>query len=130
MAGGPDRAGLAGIAGGGAAPGPQERAWPVLLAVVLLRTMVHTGLFIVAHDAMHGLLLLNQPRWNHRLGALALALYGALGYGRCLRNHQLHHRQQATSIDPDFPGSRGAVPSAGTCISWAATCALSRWGCS
>jgi beta-carotene/zeaxanthin 4-ketolase len=87
---------------------PQERAWPVLLAVVLLRTMVHTGLFIVAHDAMHGLLLPNQPRWNHRLGALALALYGALGYGRCLRNHQLHHRQQATSIDPDFPGEPGS----------------------
>jgi beta-carotene/zeaxanthin 4-ketolase len=87
---------------------PQERAWPVLLAVVLLRTMVHTGLFIVAHDAMHGLLLPNQPRWNHRLGALALALYGALGYGRCLRNHQLHHRQQATSVDPDFPGEPGS----------------------
>jgi len=87
---------------------PQEQAWPLVVALVLLRTVLHTGLFIVAHDAMHGLLLPQQPRWNHRLGAVALALYGALGYGRCLRNHQLHHRQPATNVDPDFPGDRGS----------------------
>ena len=75
---------------------------PIGLAAVLLRTLLHTGLFIVAHDAMHGLLLPRWPRANHQLGALALALYGALGYGRCRRNHALHHQRPASASDPDF----------------------------
>jgi beta-carotene/zeaxanthin 4-ketolase len=81
-----------------------------VLGGVLVRTLLHTGLFIVAHDAMHGLLVPKQPRWNHRLGGLALALYGALAYGRCRFNHALHHQQTATARDPDFIGDPDAGP--------------------
>ncbi len=90
--------------------GPARLGWPLTLAAVLVRTLLHTGLFIVAHDAMHGLLVPQHARWNHRLGALALALYGALAYGRCRRNHGLHHQQTATSSDPDFLGDPEAGP--------------------
>lgn len=75
---------------------------PWWVAAVLLRTWLHTGLFIVAHDAMHGLLLPGRPRANHRMGTLALALYGALDYGHCRRNHALHHHRPASAGDPDF----------------------------
>ena len=83
---------------------------PLLILVVLVRAQLQTGVFIVAHDAMHGLLLPGRPAWNHRLGALALGLYGALGYGRSRRNHLLHHRRQASASDPDFHPDPGAGP--------------------
>ena len=80
-------------------------AWAVVIAV-LLRTQLQTGLFIIGHDAMHGVLWPARPRLNHRLGALALACYAALPYRRCRHNHQLHHSRQATDADPDFASRR------------------------
>jgi len=74
---------------------------PAALAV-LLRTLLQTGLFIVGHDAMHGVLVPHARRWNGRLGALALALYAALPYRACRRNHRRHHRCTASVSDPDF----------------------------
>lgn len=74
---------------------------PAALAV-LLRTLLQTGLFIVGHDSMHGVLMPHARRCNDRLGALALALYAALPYRACRRNHQRHHRCTASVSDPDF----------------------------
>ncbi|QNI70437.1 beta-carotene ketolase [Cyanobium sp. NS01] len=82
-----------------------------LLAVaVMARTLAQTGLFIVGHDAMHGVLLPEHPRWNDRLGAASLGLYAALPYGRCHRNHLCHHREEATPGDPDFHPDPHAGP--------------------
>jgi len=114
---------------------PFSLAAPWWVAAVLLRTLLHTGLFIVAHDAMHGLLLPRRLQVNHRLGALALGLYGALGYGRCLRNHALHHQRPASAGDPDFhrhPGD-GALRwylqfMAGYLTPWQMTLLLAGWG--
>lgn len=77
--------------------------WWQCLIFVGLRSQLHTGLFIIGHDAMHQVLWPARPRLNHRLGALALLLYAALPYGRCRSLHQRHHRLTATSADPDFP---------------------------
>lgn len=85
--------------GGNTAAGP---LW-LLVVVVLLRTQLQTGLFIVGHDAMHGLLCPARDRWNDALGALALMLYAALPYGACRRQHHAHHNQPASALDPDFP---------------------------
>jgi beta-carotene ketolase (CrtW type) len=78
-------------------------AWPpvAVMVAILARTVLQTGLFIVAHDAMHGTLWPNRPAMNRRLGQLALALYGALPYELCLRNHGLHHRHGGDPRDPD-----------------------------
>jgi len=89
---------------------PSAAGLPFLISALLLRAQLHTGLFIVAHDAMHGLLLPQRPSWNHRLGALALGLYGALGYGASRRNHLLHHRRSASAKDPDFHTDPTAGP--------------------
>ena len=76
---------------------------------VLLRSFLHTGLFIVAHDAMHGVLHRGSARANARLGQLALLLYAGLSYGRCLRQHQRHHRHHGTASDPDFAGGGASL---------------------
>ncbi|NQV11705.1 MAG: fatty acid desaturase [Cyanobacteria bacterium] len=74
---------------------------PLLALAVLIRTLLHTGLFIVAHDAMHGLLLTGRPQANHQLGQLALGLYGCLPYGACRANHIRHHQAPGSADDPD-----------------------------
>jgi beta-carotene ketolase (CrtW type) len=89
---------------------PPATAWfsspPVVVAAVLLRTFLQTGLFITAHDAMHGSLWPGSPRWNQRIGRLALGLYAALPWEPCQRHHQAHHRGPARSGDPDHHDGR------------------------
>ncbi|PIO48986.1 MAG: fatty acid desaturase [[Chlorobium] sp. 445] len=60
-----------------------------------------TGLFITAHDAMHG--SVSSLRWlNHAIGACACWLFGAMSYRRLLEHHKQHHAAPATATDPDF----------------------------
>ena len=66
-------------------------SWPGIIAGICVRTFFHTGLFILAHDAMHGNLLPSSPRWNHRLGRWGVNLYACLSYRDCIRNHAKHH---------------------------------------
>jgi beta-carotene ketolase (CrtW type) len=68
---------------------------------VLVRTLLQTGLFIVAHDAMHGTLWPEWPIANQRIGQAMLVLYAALPYGRCLNNHHKHHLHAGSAMDPD-----------------------------
>ena len=88
---------------------PRTLGWPLLLAAILLRTLLQTGLFIVAHDAMHGVLWSACRRRNHWFGALALVLYAALPYAACRRNHHRHHRCTASAADPDFHPKESAA---------------------
>jgi len=82
----------------GAAPAP------VLLAValILLETWLSVGLFIVAHDAMHGSLAPGRPAVNRTVGRLCLLLYAGLLYDRLLPEHHKHHRRPGTESDPDY----------------------------
>ena len=80
----------------------------VVLAVGV-RTFLQTGLFIIGHDAMHGVLLPLRPRANQRLGQLALALYAGLPYQRCLHNHRQHHRAPGSRHDPDVLDGAGPL---------------------
>ena len=76
-----------------------------------LTMWLFTGLFITAHDAMHGLVLPKNPRANAWIGHLALTLYAGLSYNRLLAGHIEHHRSPSTEEDPDFwpNGSLGFV---------------------
>jgi len=82
---------------------------PLLALAVGIRTFLQTGLFIIGHDAMHGVLLPLQARHNQRLGQLALALYACLPYQRCLRNHRHHHRAPGSPLDPDVMEGAGPL---------------------
>lgn len=73
--------------------------------VILVRAFLQTGLFITAHDAMHGSLLPHNPRVNHAVGRLALLLYAVLPYQHCCVNHHRHHRYSGQALDPDGQNS-------------------------
>ena len=82
--------------------------WWGLIAAILVRTQLQTGLFILGHDAMHGLLWSRNPGLNHRLGALLLALYACLPYRQSWRLHRRHHQAPGSALDPDGPPAHTA----------------------
>jgi beta-carotene/zeaxanthin 4-ketolase len=70
--------------------------------LVLVRTFLHTGLFITAHDAMHNSVCVGQPHLNRWIGRICTTLYALLPYEILLTKHSLHHQHPATELDPDF----------------------------
>lgn len=60
------------------------------------------GLFITAHDAMHGTVLPGMTRWNTAIGGLALMLFAGFSWRRLIVKHMAHHRFPGTADDPDF----------------------------
>jgi beta-carotene/zeaxanthin 4-ketolase len=71
-------------------------------AVVLGLTWLSVGLFIIAHDAMHGSLAPYRPRLNVVLGQVCLALYAGFRFRPLNVEHHKHHRHSGTANDPDF----------------------------
>ena len=72
------------------------------IALMLLQTWLYVGLFIVAHDCMHGSLVPLRPAWNRAVGQLCLLLYAGFSFDHMNRKHHLHHRHAGTGNDPDF----------------------------
>ncbi len=86
-------------------------AWILPLAPVLvaLQCWLSVGLFIVAHDAMHGSLAPFRPGVNRAVGRTVLMLYAGIWYDALVARHFAHHRAPGTQDDPDFAGD-GHVP--------------------
>ncbi len=76
-------------------------AWLVPL-VFALQCWLSVGMFIVAHDAMHGSLVPVSPRLGQGIGAVLLFLYAGFGWRRMRDAHFAHHRHTGTVNDPDF----------------------------
>ncbi|HEY9728907.1 MAG TPA: fatty acid desaturase [Chroococcales cyanobacterium] len=75
--------------------------WLILLAI-LWQTFLYTGLFITAHDAMHGSVFPQNPKINAFVGRFTVTAYGLLSYRKLLQKHWLHHKHPASEFDPDF----------------------------
>ena len=75
--------------------------WPAPVLVLTL-CWLNVGLFIVAHDAMHGSLAPAAPRLNHWLGGCALIFYAGFRIDRLKPLHLAHHAHPGTANDPDF----------------------------
>jgi beta-carotene ketolase (CrtW type) len=73
-----------------------------LMLLIIWQTFLYTGLFITAHDAMHGVVFPQNTKLNHFIGTLCLSLYGLLPYKHLLKKHWLHHQCPASQLDPDF----------------------------
>ncbi|MBN1153599.1 fatty acid desaturase [candidate division KSB1 bacterium] len=69
---------------------------------MLWQTWLYTGLFIVAHDAMHGRVYPHNRMMNNLLGRLALTLYAFFSFSFLQEKHWDHHRYPASSKDPDY----------------------------
>jgi beta-carotene ketolase (CrtW type) len=80
---------------------PELAHWAWWLPLVLLQTHLYTGMFITAHDAMHGTVHPNR-RVNAAIGWVAALLFAFNWYGRLLPRHHAHHRHVATPHDPDY----------------------------
>lgn len=73
-----------------------------LLFSLLWQMFLYTGLFITAHDAMHGAIYPKFPKINHFIGAVAVFCYGFFSYNELLKKHWTHHRNPSSELDPDF----------------------------
>jgi len=74
----------------------------VTILHVLIQAYLFTGLFITAHDAMHGTVSRNKTI-NKLIGIISCFLFAGLSYKRLIHSHALHHKHPTdTEKDPDF----------------------------
>ncbi len=78
-----------------------NRTNPLIYLAVLIQTHLYTGLFITAHDAMHGIVS-NNKKINHGIGLVSAMLFSYNFYWRLFPKHHEHHRHVATDKDPDY----------------------------
>jgi beta-carotene/zeaxanthin 4-ketolase len=76
--------------------------WPLVPVIFALQCWLSVGMFIVAHDAMHGSLAPGHARLNGMIGAVVLFLYAGFGWRTMRDAHFDHHRHVGTTRDPDF----------------------------
>lgn len=78
-----------------------QLSYPEISAVVFGQTFLHTGLFITAHEAIHGNIFARRAV-NRAIGQTVLWLYAGLDYQPLAKRHYQHHQYPASHKDPDF----------------------------
>ncbi len=73
-----------------------------LIPAMLTQTFLYTGLFITAHDGMHGLIAPRNKKINNFLGTLCVILYALFSFKRLRAEHQKHHAHPGRAHDPDY----------------------------
>ena len=83
-----------------------EISWtnPLTYLGILIQMHLYTGLFITAHDAMHGVVS-SHKQINHATGWIAAILFSYNFYWKLFPKHHQHHRHVATDEDPDCHAS-------------------------
>ncbi|GLQ23345.1 beta-carotene ketolase [Algimonas ampicilliniresistens] len=76
--------------------------WVLTLALIGLQLWLYTGLFIVAHDTMHGSFAPGRPRVNAWVGRVILFWYAGFSWSAMRTAHHQHHDTPGTAEDPDF----------------------------
>jgi beta-carotene ketolase (CrtW type) len=71
---------------------------PLLIA---LQSWFGAGMFIVAHDAMHGSLAPGRRTLNRVIGQVCVGLYAAFPFDKLNAKHHEHHRKPGSAEDPD-----------------------------
>ncbi len=77
---------------------------------IALRTLCCVGLFITAHDAMHGVVRPGAPRVNAAVGRLCLALFACMSFPKLRAAHMRHHAGPARDSDPDWCPDQRLAP--------------------
>ncbi len=75
---------------------------PVIYILTLIQMHLYTGLFITAHDAMHGTVAPQQPKLNVFLGQVCTGLYALFPFSKLNNKHHFHHQFVHTKQDPDY----------------------------
>ncbi|AWV88401.1 fatty acid desaturase [Bradymonas sediminis] len=71
-------------------------------AAIVGQTFLYTGLFITAHDAMHGTVCPSNPGFNRLIGRVTVLLYALFSYKTLYEKHHAHHEHPVSDDDPDF----------------------------
>ncbi len=80
-------------------------AWLAPLAIAV-QCWLFVGMFIAAHDAIHGTLSPALPWLNAPIGTAYVFLYAGFSYRALAQEHHAHHKHSGTEDDPDFnPGN-------------------------
>jgi beta-carotene ketolase (CrtW type) len=74
---------------------------PLLYLFILVQMHLYTGLFITAHDAMHGTISPNK-KLNDFAGYTCTLLYASFWYPKLYAKHHQHHSHVHTKNDPDY----------------------------
>jgi beta-carotene ketolase (CrtW type) len=80
----------------------QPGLWLFAIPVIALQTWLSVGLFIVAHDCMHGSFAPGHKPVNDIVGRALVFVYAGFSYRKLYENHHDHHRYAGTDRDPDF----------------------------
>lgn len=72
-----------------------------IVPAMLWQTFLFSGLFITAHDSMHGTIAPSSPFINRAIGTIAVKLYALFSYKKLRVLHDQHHRYVGTDKDPD-----------------------------
>ncbi|MGF1456629.1 MAG: fatty acid desaturase, partial [Alphaproteobacteria bacterium] len=82
------------------------------LALFLVLCWLNAGLFILAHDAMHGTLCVGNRAINRVVGQICLWVYAGFWFRPLNTKHHQHHRTPGSADDPDFhdPATRAFWP--------------------
>lgn len=72
------------------------------LGLIALQCWLYTGMFIVAHDTMHGSLVPGHARSNAIIGTAVLFVYAGFDWKKMQVAHHAHHDFSGTADDPDF----------------------------
>jgi len=76
--------------------------WFLTLVSIAWLSFLYTGLFITAHDAMHGTIFPANRKINDIIGQISVRLYAFFSYKNLITKHWEHHRYPASEKDPDF----------------------------
>lgn len=74
----------------------------ITLGLIALQCWLYTGLFIVAHDTMHGSFAPGSARLNAFVGTAILFVYAGFNWREMRTAHHAHHDYSGTEKDPDF----------------------------
>lgn len=75
---------------------------PLVYIFVLIQMHLYTGVFITAHDSIHGVVAPYNKRLNYWVGFVSASLFAFNNFNRLSSKHYLHHRHSATPDDPDY----------------------------
>jgi len=73
---------------------------PLVYLFMLVQMHLYTGLFITAHDAMHGTVSANRTL-NNFIGQACTLMYALFPFTKLYTKHHEHHRYVHTANDPD-----------------------------
>lgn len=82
--------------------------WLLIPLIFAVQCWLSVGMFIAAHDGMHGSLAPGKKWINDAIGGFLLAFYAGFGWRKMRDAHWDHHKYSGTAQDPDFDADNPA----------------------